>query len=114
MRKRTTALPIGAAAAAILLAGCSGQPLSTREKGTLGGAGLGGAAGAIIGAGSVIPRPAPQSARVCGVTGYAVGNSLQNQEAANQQTQLQLTQQQHQIEQQRLEIERLRQQSETE
>src|SRR5262245_11218745 len=32
------------------VAGCSGQPLSTREKGTLGGAGLGAATGAIIGA----------------------------------------------------------------
>ena len=35
--------------AAFTLAGCSGQPLSTREEGTLGGGVLGAGAGAIIG-----------------------------------------------------------------
>jgi hypothetical protein len=39
-----------AAAASIVIAGCSGQPLSTREKGTLVGGGLGAATGAIVGA----------------------------------------------------------------
>ena len=39
-----------ALAGALLLAGCSGDPLSTREKGTIGGTALGAGAGAIVGA----------------------------------------------------------------
>src|SRR5581483_7594442 len=41
MRKGTVVTILLAAAGALLLAGCSGQPLSTREKGTLLGGGLG-------------------------------------------------------------------------
>lgn len=43
-----------------------------------------------------------------------VGNSMQNNETANQQTQQQVQQQQQEIEQQREQIEQLRQQGETE
>ena len=44
-------------AAVMILAvfGCEGQPLSTREKGTLAGGGLGAATGAIIGAATGSP-----------------------------------------------------------
>ena len=41
---------IAGLAAAIFVAGCTGQPLSTREEGTLGGAGIGAGAGALGGA----------------------------------------------------------------
>ena len=50
MRKGITSTILMAVAAAFIVAGCSGQPLSTREKGTLLGGGLGAATGAIIGA----------------------------------------------------------------
>src|ERR1700731_1075895 len=68
--------------------GCSGQPLSTREKGTLGGAGIGAVGGAIVGAAVGAPGAgAAIGGALGGVTGYAVGNHMQNTEAANQQTQ---------------------------
>src|SRR5258708_35838828 len=50
MRKTWLATAALALAAALLVAGCSGQPLSTREKGTGIGALLGAGTGAIIGA----------------------------------------------------------------
>src|SRR5258708_38924961 len=50
MRKHAIATGALALAALFIVAGCSGDPLSTREKGTLGGAGIGAATGAIIGA----------------------------------------------------------------
>ena len=37
-----------ALAGTLVLAGCSGQPLSTREEGTLGGTALGAGGGALI------------------------------------------------------------------
>lgn len=50
--------------AAFALAGCTGQPLSTREKGTLGGGVLGASTGAIIGAAVGHPPPVqPLAAR---------------------------------------------------
>src|SRR5215470_8287162 len=50
MRKGVISTISLAAIAALFLAGCSGQPLNKREKGTLLGGGLGAATGAIIGA----------------------------------------------------------------
>jgi osmotically inducible lipoprotein OsmB len=50
LNKGILATVVFALFAAFALAGCSGQPLSTREKGTLGGGVLGAGAGAIIGA----------------------------------------------------------------
>jgi TolA-binding protein len=87
---RKLAAFIIAAAMLVAVAGCSGQPLSTREKGT--------GIGALLGAG----------------TGFVVGNAMQNQEVKQQQTQSQLQSQQSEIEQQRRQIERLKSQSETE
>lgn len=49
MRKGAISTVLMAVAAVLFIAGCSGQPLSTREKGTLLGGGLGAATGAIIG-----------------------------------------------------------------
>jgi uncharacterized protein YcfJ len=100
---------------AVLLNSCSGQPLSTREKGTLLGGALGSATGAIIG--SSVGSPGAGAAiggALGGLGGFAVGNELQNQEVANRQTQKMLEQQQAEIERQRRMIERLEQELATE
>ena len=86
----------------VFVVGCA-QPLSTREKATLGGAGLGAATGAIIGA--AVGNPGAGAAiggALGGVTGAVVGDKFQKRDtelAANEQ----------QIEQQRQEIARNRQ-----
>ena len=86
----------------VLMLGCS-QPLSTREKGTLGGAGLGAATGAIIGAALGSPGAgAAIGGALGGVTGAVVSDKMQqrdNEITANEQ----------QIEQRRQEIARNRQ-----
>ena len=69
--------------AAFALAGCTGQPLSTREEGTLGGGVLGAGTGAIIGAAVGHPRAGAAIGGALGAgTGFVVGNSMQNQEAS--------------------------------
>src|SRR5436309_844433 len=74
-----------------VVAGCSGQPLSTREKYTGGGAILGAGTGAIIGAAVGAPGAgAAIGGALGGLGGYAVGNSMQNQEVQQQQTQTQM------------------------
>lgn len=115
MLNKPSLIATAALIAALVFAGCSGQPLSTREEGTLGGAGLGAAGGALIG--TAVGHPALGAligGGLGGVGGYAVGNSMQNNETANLQTQQQVQQQQQEIEQQRQQIEQLRQQNETE
>ena len=72
------------------VAACSGQPLGAAVGSPGAGAAIGGALG--------------------GVGGFAVGNSMQNRETQQAQTQAQIAQQQRQLERQRLEIERLRSQ----
>lgn len=104
--------------AVILIAtvcGCAGQPLTTREKGTLVGGGLGAATGAIIGAAVGAPGAgAAIGGALGGLGGFAVGNELQNQEVSGRQTRSQLQAQQREIERQRRDIEQLKQQAETE
>jgi uncharacterized protein YcfJ len=110
-------IAVGMLCLAVLIGatGCSGQPLSTREKGTLIGGGLGAATGAIIGAAVGAPGAgAAIGAAVGGVGGFAVGNSMQNQEAQQAQTQSQMDQQQREIERQRRQIQELKSQQETE
>jgi uncharacterized protein YcfJ len=106
----------GALVLAVSLTACSGsQPLSTREEGTLGGGLLGAGTGAIIGA--AVGHPGAGAAIGGGlgaVGGYAVGNSMQNQENQQQQTQSQIEQQQQEIERQRRELEQMKQQQQTE
>lgn len=100
---------------AFALAGCSGEPLSTREKGTLGGGVLGAGTGAIIGAAVGHPAAGAAIGGALGAgTGYVVGNSMQSNEVQQQQTQGQIQQQQQQLEQQRQQIEQLKQQQQTE
>jgi hypothetical protein len=84
--RRATAIVL-AAAIALVTAGCAGEPLTTREKGTLLGGGLGAATGAIV------------------------GNELQNHEDREKQIEARLRAQQREIEQQRREIERLEQEA---
>jgi osmotically inducible lipoprotein OsmB len=74
----------GMALAAIIATGikaCSGEPLSTREKGTLIGGAAGAGAGALIG--SAVGHPGAGAA-IGGVggaaAGYGVGNHMQNQQ----------------------------------
>ena len=101
--------------AALALAGCSGQPLSTREKGTLGGGVLGAGTGAIIGAAVGHPGAGAAIGGALGAgTGYVVGNSLQNQEVTSQQQQGQINYQQREIQSQRRQIQQLQSEQSTE
>jgi phage tail tape-measure protein len=94
--------------ALIGVVGCSGQPLSTRERSTGIGA-LGGAAtGAIIGA--AVGSPAAGAAiggALGGVGGFAVGNAMQNQEMQQAQTQARLNQQEQELARQRRQLQML-------
>jgi osmotically inducible lipoprotein OsmB len=70
-----------AGVAVIAIAGCYGQPLSTREKGTLAGGAIGAGSGAIVGAAVGAPLAGAAIGGVVGAgTGMAIGNSLQNNE----------------------------------
>src|ERR1700675_5044444 len=106
----------GLALAAILLfAGCSGQPLSTREKGTGVGALLGAGTSAIVGA--AVGHPGAGAAIGGGLgagTGFLVGNEMQNNENENARTRRALRSQQRELSTQRAEIHRLQQQNVTE
>ena len=65
----------------VTVAGCGGEPLSTREKGTLIGGGAGAVGGALIG--SAVGHPGAGAA-IGGLggaaTGYAIGNHEQNEQ----------------------------------
>jgi uncharacterized protein YcfJ len=70
-----------ALAGTLLLAGCSGQPLTTREKGTIAGGAIGLGAGAIVGSTVGAPGTGAAIGGVVGAgTAYAIGNSMQNSE----------------------------------
>jgi phage tail tape-measure protein len=90
---------------ALVVTGCYGTPLSTREKGTGVGAVLGAGTGAIIGA--AVGAPAAGAAIGGGLgaaTGFVVGNELQNREVEAHQTQSQVNSQQSEITQQRAKL----------
>ena len=109
--RRATAIVL-AAAIALVTAGCAGEPLTTREKGTLLGGGLGAATGAIVGAAVGSPGAGAAIGGGLGaVTGALVGNELQNHEDREKQIEATLRAQQREIEQQRREIERLEQEA---
>ena len=116
VRKTTkvTIIALMAGVAVAILVGCSGQPLSTREKGTLIGGGAGAATGAIIGAAVGAPGiGAAIGGGIGAVGGALISNSMQNQETQQQQTQGQIQQQQQELEQQRQQIEQMKQQQQT-
>jgi hypothetical protein len=79
-RKKFVTLTI-AGAAIITIAGCYGQPLSTREKGTLAGGAIGAGGGALVGVAVGHPLAGAAIGGVVGAgTGMAIGNSMQNNE----------------------------------
>ncbi len=95
----------------ILLAGCS-QPLSTREKGTLLGGGIGAASGAIIG--SAVGHPGAGAAiggAMGAVSGGLVGDQLQGQENRAAYQQSQINRQSRELQRQRRDIEQLKRRS---
>jgi len=68
-------------AASLALAACSGEPLSTREKGTIGGAAVGAGTGALVGAAVGAPGGgAAIGGTAGGLAGYTIGNHLQNEQ----------------------------------
>jgi phage tail tape-measure protein len=100
---------------ALAVTGCSGQPLSTREKGTGIGALAGAGTGAIIGAAVGAPGAGAAIGGALGAGGgFLVGNELQNREISQHRTQAQINSQQQEIEHQHRQIEQLKQQQETE
>ena len=100
---------------ALAVIGCSGQPLSTREKGTGIGALIGAGTGAIIGAAVGSPGAGAAIGGALGAGGgFLVGNELQNREISQHRTQAQINSQQQEIEHQHRQIEQLKQQQETE
>ena len=93
-------------AGALLLAGCAGGPLSTREKGAGIGALGGAAAGGLIGA--AVGHPAAGAAIGGGLglgTGALIGDQLQGQENTNYQQQQQINRNQAEINRSRQDIE---------
>jgi hypothetical protein len=113
-KKIITKAPVLFLAGAILVAGCAGGPLSTREKGAGIGALGGAAAGGLIG--SAVGHPGAGAAIGGGLglgAGALVGDQLQGQENTNYQQQQQINRNQAEINRSRQDIERLkRQQSE--
>ena len=100
---------------ALALVGCSGQPLTTREKGTLGGGVLGAGTGAIIGAAVGAPGAGAAIGGALGAgTGYVVGNALQNQEITSRAQQGQIYSQQREIQSQRRQIQQMQSEQSTE
>ena len=109
---RRTSLFVIKAIALIVLSGCSGGSLTTREK----GAGIGAVGGA--GAGALIGNAVGHTgagAAIGGVLGLGagalVGDQLQGHENTNQQQQ-QIQRNQAEVERQRLELQRMKQQRE--
>lgn len=97
--------------ALITVVGCSSQPLSSREKGTLGGGALGAGLGAIIGnqvgntgAGIAIGGAAGA------ISGALIGNEVDNQDVARSEQDERLRRQEEELRRQRREIEELRRQ----
>lgn len=90
------------------MGGCS-QPLSTREKSTLAGGGIGAATGAIIGAAVGSPGAGAAIGGALGAgTGALIGDQFQKIENRQNYQQRQIQAQGHEIRRQRREISRLK------
>jgi phage tail tape-measure protein len=97
---------------AVLLTGCAGGPLSTREKGAGIGALGGAAAGGIVGAAVGHPGAGAAIGGALGLgAGALVGDQLQGHEITNYQQQQQINRNQAEINRNRQEIQRLQRQS---
>ena len=103
---------VTAIAGTLLLSGCAGGPLSTREKGAGIGALGGAAAGGIIG--SAVRHPAA-GALIGGALGLGagalIGDQLQGHENTNYQQQQQINRNQAEINRNRQDIQRLQRQT---
>jgi outer membrane protein OmpA-like peptidoglycan-associated protein len=96
---------------AMVIASCS-QPLSTREKSTLAGTGIGAATGAIIGAAVGNPGAGAAIGGALGAAGGAlVGDQLQKRDTAISENQKQVEQQQQEIARNRQLLEELKKQN---
>ncbi len=92
--------------------GCS-QPLTTREKGAIGGTAVGAGLGAIIGAATGNAGAGAGIGAAVGLLGGAlIGDRMQKKEQEEKYQQDQLRQTQLELERQRREIERLKRQRE--
>src|SRR5215510_4108855 len=101
-------LSIGALALMFVLSACS-QPLSTREKGTLVGGGLGAASGAIIGAAVGSPGAGAAIGGAMGaLTGGLIGDQFQGLENRAAYQQQQISRQSRELRRQRQEIGQLK------
>ena len=108
--KRGAATAVGALL--LTMVGCS-QPLSTREKSTLAGGGLGAATGAIVGATVGAPGAGAAIGGALGAgAGALVGDQAQSRDQELAEQEHELAVQQREIQQQRYEIERERQRRE--
>src|SRR6476659_8715061 len=115
MLAKTIAQSTGTAflAGALLLTGCAGGPLSTREKGAGVGALGGAAAGGIVGAAVGHPGAGAAIGGALGLgTGVLVGDQLQGQENRQADQQRQIDANQAEIQRQRRDMETLRRQGE--
>jgi len=97
----------------LLLAGCAGGSLTTREKsagvGALGGAAVGGIVGSVVG------HPAAGAAIGGGLglgAGALVGDQIQGQENQNNRQDNEIRNNQSEIDRQRYELEKLRERGE--
>src|ERR1043166_5353248 len=110
-KKIITKAPLLFLAGAILVAGCAGGPLSTREKGAGIGALGGAAAGGLIG--SAVGHPGAGAAIGGGLglgAGALVGDQLQGQQNYNYRQDQQIRQNPYETQRHRQEIGRLRRQ----
>ncbi|HEX9455609.1 MAG TPA: glycine zipper domain-containing protein [Candidatus Binatia bacterium] len=99
-------------AGALLLTGCAGGPLSTREKGAGIGALGGAAAGGIVGAAVGHPGAGAAIGGALGLgAGALVGDQLQGHEITNYQQQQQINRNQAETNRNRQDIQRLQRQS---
>ena len=108
---RSTAITL--LAGAVLLTGCAGGPLSTREKGAGIGALGGAAAGGIVGAAVRHPGAGAAIGGALGLgAGALVGDQLQGQENTNYQQQQQINRNQAELNRNRQDIQRIERQRE--
>jgi hypothetical protein len=104
-----------ALACALLLAACSGQPLSTREKGGLLGGALGAGSGAIIGAAVGHPLAGAAIGGPIGLlTGGIIGDSLMGLENREYRLRRTVSRQSRELAHQRAEIRQLQTEADSE
>jgi|GEM_PF-939007 osmotically inducible lipoprotein OsmB len=95
----------------VMVVGCSGQALSNRERGVVGGAAAGAGLGAIIGAATGHAGVGTAIGGGLGaITGGVIGNEADKTDAADAEREERLRRQEEQLRQQQREIEELKRQ----